>query len=153
MTVEERIRVFKAALSAAMALLTTLWGWFGWLIVAWVVCMGLDYLTGTLAALKTGTWASKKARDGLWRKTGCIVAVTAAGVLDLVAGHLLGGVPAALPFEYTVFLCPLVVVWYILTEAGSIIENAGELGAPIPGWLKKAVAVLKDRVDKTGEDR
>lgn len=153
MIVEERIKVFKAALSAAMALLTTLWGWFGWLIVAWVVCMGLDCLTGTMAAMKAGEWSSAKAREGLWRKTGCIMAVTAAGVLDLVAGHLLAGIPAALPFEYTVFLCPLAVVWYILTEAGSIIENAGELGAPIPGWLKKAVWALRDKVDQKGEDR
>lgn len=150
---EERIKAFKVALSAALALLTTLWGWFGWLIVAWVFCMGLDYLTGSAAALKTGQWSSARAREGLWHKVGCITAVLVAGILDLVVGHLLSGVGGmALPFEYTVFLCPLVVVWYILTEAGSIVENAGELGAPIPGWLKKAVAAFRDKVDAAGEN-
>ena len=78
------------------------------------------------------------------------MAVLAAGVLDLVIGLLIGHVPGiALPFEYNVFFCALVVVWYILTELGSIIENAGALGAPIPGWLKSAIAALQDRVDET----
>ena len=56
-----------------------------------------------------------------------------------------------LPFAYTVLLCPLVVIWYILTEAGSIIENAGALGAPVPGWLSKMIAALENRVDQVGE--
>lgn len=149
----DRVKTLKALLSAGAALLTALWGWFGWLIAAWVVCMLLDYLTGTAAALKTGTWSSKIAREGLWHKAGCAAAVLIAGILDLVLGQLLGTVPDALPFTYTVFLCPMTVVWYILTEAGSILENAGELGAPLPEWLKKAVAVLRDKVDGGREQR
>lgn len=47
-------------------------------------------------------------------------------------------------------LAPLVVIWYILTEAGSIIENAGALGAPIPAWLTKMIAVLESKVDEAG---
>ena len=42
----EHINTFKAALTAAMALLTALWGWFGWLIIAWVICFCLDVLKG-----------------------------------------------------------------------------------------------------------
>lgn len=147
------VKTLKAFLSAGAALLTALWGWFGWLVAAWVVCMLLDYLTGTAAALKTGTWSSRIAREGLWHKAGCAAAVLIAGILDLVLGQLLGTVPHALPFTYTVFLCPMTVVWYILTEAGSILENAGELGAPLPEWLKKAVAALRDKVDGGREQR
>lgn len=143
----ENINAFKAALTALCAALTTLWGWFGWLVVAWIACMAIDYLTGSAAALRAGNWSSHAARDGLWHKLGSIVAVLAAGILDLVLGHLLGNVPISLPFEYTVFLCPLVTIWYLLTEAGSIVENAGALGAPIPSWLMKAIEVFKDKVD------
>ena len=57
-----------------------------------------------------------------------------------------------LPFEYTTLLCPLVVVWYTLTELGSIVENAVALGAPVPQWLKKMLSAAKDAVDKLGED-
>ena len=43
------------------------------------------------------------------------------------------------------------IVWYILTEAGSIIENAGALGAKIPGFLRKAIEALNDKVESAGD--
>ena len=145
---EHKIKAFKAALTAALGLLTALWGWFGWLMVAWILCMALDVLTGMASALHAGEWSSRKARDGLWHKAGCVAAVTAAGLLDLVVGLLLSSLPAgALPFTYTVLLCPLTTVWYLLTEMGSILENAGAMGAPIPAWLKKAIAALRDKLE------
>lgn len=148
----ETVNGIKAAITALMAVLTALWGWFGWLVVVWVLLMGADYATGSAAALKSGSWSSREARDGLWHKAGCIAAVLAAGLLDLVAGQIIANLPGlSLPFSYTVFLCPLVLVWYILTETGSIIENAGEMGAPIPAWLTKAIEALRAKVDETGE--
>ena len=147
----EQINGFKAALAALCAALTALWGWFGWVVVAWIGFMLIDYATGSAAALRAGEWSSKTARDGIWHKLGSVAAVIVAGILDVVIGHLLGNVPGVeLPFTYTVLLSPLVVVWYILTEAGSIIENAGALGAPIPAWLKKMIAALEQKVDDTG---
>ena len=56
-----------------------------------------------------------------------------------------------MPFEYTVFVCPLVVVWYMLMELGSILENIGKMGAPLPEFLKKMIAVLKATVDSAGD--
>ena len=150
----EHINGIKAAITAALAALTALWGWFGWLVVAWVFCMAVDYITGSAAACKAGKWSSALAREGIWHKAGCIFAVAAAGILDLVIGQILANLPGvALPFPYTVFLCPLVVVWYILTELGSIVENAGAMGAPVPGWLAKAVAALKDQVNDAAGGR
>ena len=148
----EHINSFKAALTALCAALTALWGWFGWVVVAWIGFMLIDYATGSAAALRAGEWSSKTARDGIWHKLGSVVAVIVAAMLDTVIGHLLGNVPGVeLPFTYTVLLCPLVVIWYILTEAGSIIENAGALGAPIPAWLTKMVASLGSSVDQAGD--
>ena len=56
-----------------------------------------------------------------------------------------------LPFEYTLFLCPLVLVWYILTELGSIAENATAMGAPVPEFLLKALQKGKDAADQAGD--
>ena len=148
----EHVNAFKAALAALCAALTALWGWFGWVVVAWIGCMLIDYATGSAAALRAGEWSSKSARDGIWHKLGSVMAVIVAAILDVVIGHLLGNLPGVeLPFAYTVLLCPLVVIWYILTEAGSIIENIGALGAPVPGWLRKMIAALEQKVDDTGE--
>lgn len=148
----EHITGIKAAIAAVIGFLTALWGWFGWLVVAWVLCMLLDYGTGTAAALRAGEWSSKQARDGLWHKLGSVVAVLVAAILDGVIGIILANIPAlTLPFEYTVFVSVLVLVWYIMTELGSIVENAGALGAPIPPWLAKMVAALEGSVDKVGE--
>ena len=148
----EHINGFKAAVAAVLAALTALWGWFGWFILAWAGLMVLDYITGSAAACKVGEWSSKAARDGLWHKFGAIVAVLVTGVLDYVIGLMLSNIPSVtLPFTYSVLICPLVVAWYILTEIGSIIENAGKLGAPMPGWLRRAVSALKAGVDKAGD--
>lgn len=148
----EHINGLKAAIAAVVGCLTALWGWFGWLVLAWVACMLLDYATGSFAALRAGEWSSKAARDGLWHKLGAIVAVLVAIILDGVIGLILANIPAlSLPFDYTVFLSVLVLVWYIMTELGSIVENAGKLGAPIPPWLAKAIAALEASVDDAGD--
>lgn len=149
----ETVKHFKAWISGAAAVLTALWGWFGWLLVGWIGLLLLDYLTGSAVALKNGEWRSQTAREGIWHKLGSIVAVIVAGILDILVGQVLTNLSGVtLPFTYTVLLCPLVVVWYILTEAGSIVENAGRLGAPVPARLKKAVAALREQVDAMGEE-
>ena len=43
-------------------------------------------------------------------------------------------------------------VWYLLNEALSITENAGRMGAPVPEWLSKYIAVLKNKIDSKGDD-
>lgn len=148
----EHINGIKATVVGVLGCLTALWGWFGWLVLAWVACMVLDYATGSAAALRAGEWSSKAARDGLWHKLGAIVAVLVAAILDGVIRLVLENIPTLdLPFEYTVFVSVLVLVWYILTELGSIVENAGALGTPIPGWLARMIAALGEKVDQAAE--
>lgn len=148
----EKVRNVKMLVTTVIAALTALWGWFGWLVAAWVVCMALDIATGMAVGAKRGEWSSAKAREGLLHKAGCITAVAASGILDLVVGALADTLPGgAMPVSYTVFLCPMMVAWYLLTEVGSVIENAGAMGAPVPTWLKRAIAVLREQVDETME--
>ena len=148
----EHINTVKAALVAFFGALTAFFGWFGWLIVLFILCMAIDYLTGTFAAIQTGDWSSSVARAGLWHKCGALIAVVVSGLTDIVIGLVVNNIPAiTLPFEYTVLICPVVVVWYILTELGSIVENAGALGAPIPDFLKKAIRVFKNVTDAAGD--
>ena len=148
----EKVTEIKAALAAAVAVLTALWGWFGWIIMLWVACMVVDYLTGTLAAASSGTWSSATARAGILHKAGMVIVVCVAAGADKLLATIIENLPAVqLPFEYTVLLCPLVVVWYIITELGSIVENAVALGAPCPDWLAKILDVAQGAVDAAGE--
>lgn len=150
---EDHINGVKAAVAAIFATLTALWGWFGWLVVLWIGSMVLDWITGSAAAMKAGEWASRVAREGIWHKVGAVCAVLVAAMLDLAVGQIIANIPGVeLPFTYSVLLCPAVVIWYLLTEAGSIVENAGSLGTPIPGWLKKAIAAFRDKLDESAGD-
>ena len=147
----EQINRFKATTAAMIGVLTALWGWMGWLILGWVVCMALDYLTGSLAAAKAGAWSSGKARDGLWHKGGMLVVVLVASGVDLLFGAVLEHLPGVtLPFEFGGLVCPMVLVWYIITELGSIVENGVAMGGPVPRWLVRLLEVGREAVDNTG---
>lgn len=148
----EKITAFKAAVTAAIGMLTALWGWLGWMAFIWMCLMALDWITGTAAAAKNGEWSSQAARDGIWHKAGMVVVAIVAAAGDLVIDILVAQFPMVnFPFEFGGFLCPLVLVWYSLTELGSIVENASHMGAPVPSWLTKMLAAGKDAVDKAGE--
>lgn len=148
----EQINKIKAAVSAVLGLLTGLWGWFGWLVVGWIGCMALDYLTGSMAAAKEGEWSSARAREGIWHKAGMIVVVAVAAGVDLLIEIVLTNLPVlALPVQYAGLVCPIVLVWYIVTELGSMAENAVVMGAPVPKWLIKLLAMSRRVVDQAGD--
>ena len=48
-------------------------------------------------------------------------------------------------------IMPLVLAWYILTELGSILENAVKLGARVPKWLTKLLATVEHMVDDAAD--
>ena len=149
---EKTVNQIKAAVAAVLGLLTGLWGWFGWLVVGWIGCMALDYITGSLAAAKEGEWSSGRAREGIWHKAGMIVVVAVAAGVDMLLSLVLAHLPlVTLPFEYAGLVCPVVLVWYIVTELGSMAENAVAMGAPAPQWLIKLLAMSKSAVDAAGE--
>lgn len=149
----EDLNALKVGIVSVIGALTGFWGWFGWLVVCWVCMMCLDYLTGSMAAAKNGGWSSESAREGIWHKCGMIVVVLVAGSMDLVIGTILDNLPLVeLPIQYAGLVCPIVLVWYIITEMGSIAENAVDLGAPVPEWLTKILEISKNAVDGAGEN-
>lgn len=157
MNAPEKAIEIKAAVVAAFAFCTALWGWLGWAIIALGCCMALDYLTGTWAAIYNKEWSSAVARAGLWHKLGEAVALLVAIFVDIAISVILHiealgtilaiDIPADIPKLFTL----IVTIWYIFTELGSIIENAGKLGAPVPEWLSKVILSLKTTTDKAVE--
>lgn len=148
----ETIDTWKVALAAVIGALTGLWGWMGWLVIGWVLCMLADYITGSAAAAKQGEWSSAKAREGIWHKAGMIVVVIVAAGADLLISLVIANIPAVqLPFEFGGLVCPIVLVWYVVTELGSITENAVAMGATVPGWLTKLLQMSKNAIDSAGD--
>lgn len=139
----------KAMVVGVAGAFSAAFGWMGWLVLAWVACMIVDYLTGSAAAMATGNWSSAQARAGIWHKGGMVVIVVVSALADGVLGAVINSSGMPLPIEYNNLLCPVVLVWYVLTEIGSVAENATAMGANVPPFLIKILAAAKNTVDET----
>ena len=141
----------KAAVTALCAAFSAAFGWLGWLVLAWAVCMVIDWISGSAAAASKGEWSSAVARAGIWHKAGMGVVVIVAAMADGVLGVAVENLPV-LGIQYTVLILPVVLVWYIFTELGSIAENAAAMGAPVPEGLIKLLAAGKRAAEKCVTD-
>lgn len=87
-----------------------------------ILCLiAADFLTGTHCALRTGTWNSKRAVSSAAKLGRYVMFMLVARMIDKV-------VP--LPFA-----SPLMDTFIAVTEAGSILENFGKMGYPVPTIL------------------
>ena len=147
---KENLSGVKGWITAFLAAAGAFLGWKGCMLLAWAAVMGLDYISGTMAACKGGNWSSATAREGLWHKGGMILVVTVAAIADWVMVVMAEYVPMEL--KWPGVLLPMVLAWYILTELGSILENAVELGANVPGWLVKLLKNGVEILDRAGDE-
>ena len=131
----ERESLYKAATAALGTAATYLWGGWDAVFTALVVLACMDYVTGWAAAWVHGRLSSDAGRLGIAKKIGMFVVVSVGHILDQLGGL---GEPV---------LRTVAIWWYLANEALSIVENLGEVGVPIPGRLRQALAVLRDRHD------
>ncbi len=122
--------------------------------------MVLDYVTGMLASKREALehpeepaygWSSKRGAEGIIKKVGYLCIIAVAMIVDYIILHV--AAQAGMELAIKAFFGLLVAVWYVLNELLSVIENAGRMGANVPMWLSKYVAVLKDKIDSQGEGK
>ena len=121
--------------------IASLFGCWDTALVTLMIFMAVDYITGLVVAgvfhksPKTdgGTLESRAGWKGLCRKGMTLLVVLVACRLDLIMGSN--------------FIRDATIIAFIANETISIIENAGLMGAPIPGVLVKAIEVLKQKAD------
>lgn len=147
---KNRFTEWKLSITAFITALSALLGWQGILILLWLSVMTLDYISGSLAAWMRGEWSSAVARSGIRHKAGMIFVVIVAALADITLMILCSQLP--LEISWPVLVLPLVLAWYILTELGSILENAVKLGAPIPEWLRKILSVGLSIINAKGNE-
>ena len=148
---EDKLVTVKAAIAAVFTAIGSFLGWKGIMALVWVVLMFLDYLSGSLAARKSGTWKSSVARDGFLHKGGMILVVLVALLGDIALSIALPHIPL-INIAWPEILFPMVLAWYIITELGSILENAEKMGAAVPAWLLKIFNATLRTVEKVGEE-
>lgn len=122
--------------------------------------MVIDYITGMMASKVEAVehpsdpaygWSSKKGAVGIAKKVGYLCVIAVAMVLDYTVLNVATTLGVTIP-NIKAFFGLMTAIWYIMNEALSITENAGRIGAPVPAWLTKYIAVLKDKIDDKAED-
>ncbi|MBM6023102.1 phage holin family protein [Staphylococcus epidermidis] len=88
----------------------------------------IDIITGILKAFSEGKLWSHKAISGYIKKIAYLCIVLVANALDII-------------FRLDGFLVNSSVIFLIIAEATSIVENAVILGVPIPEQLKKRLII------------
>lgn len=116
-------------------------------IVALAFVVIIDYVTGMTKAWIKGELSSKVGMKGIVKKLSYFVIVAVAGSVDLLISYGMKsvGVDYKLPF----MLAVVVVIWLIINELISILENVEEIGGPKVPFLSKLLSKLK----KTAEDK
>lgn len=151
----EAVLMIQAALAGVGAYLSAKLGVLYPVLCVLSIMMVVDYVTGMLASKveaidhpddKAYGWSSKKGAKGIIKKVGYLSAIAVAMVIDYVIATVSDRLSIQMPV--TALFGLLVAVWYLLNELLSIIENAGRMGAPVPEWLSKYIAVLKDKIEK-----
>ena len=103
------------------------------LLIALLIFMGLDYITGVVNAIYSHSLSSEIGFKGLLRKGLILIIVIVGHILDIYVLKVGSTVRSA------------VCLFYISNEGISILENAANIGLPLPEKLKKILEeVLKD---------
>ena len=123
-------------------------GWLGYflggmdgLMIALIVFMALDYITGLMCAMIDKKLSSAVGFKGICKKVLILLLVGVAHIVDL---HVVGTGSA---------LRSAVVCFYLSNEGVSLLENTAHLGLPIPDRLKDILSQLHDKDRTATTDR
>jgi len=123
--------------------ITAIGGWLGYvlggmdgLLIALVVFITIDYITGIMCAIIDKKLSSEVGFKGIFKKVLILMLVGIANVIDV---HVVGTGSA---------LRGATVCFYLSNEGLSILENTVHLGLPVPEKLKEVLSQLHNREEK-----
>ncbi len=129
------------------AAVTAIGGWAGYfmggvdgMLIALIVLMGLDYVSGVMCAIEDRKLSSAVGFRGICKKLLILMLVGVANILDVNvvgSGAVLRGA---------------VICFYLSNEGLSLLENAAWLGLPVPDKLREILAQLHERGKKEAEE-
>ena len=117
------------------------WAFGGWdkALIALLICMGVDYISGSVVALvfhnsrktPTGSYNSAYGLKGLCKKGLMLLFVLVAVQMDLLLG--------------ADYVRDAVCIGFCIYEILSIVENLGLAGVPMPEIITKALEQLQGK--------
>ena len=123
--------------------ITAIGGWIGYfvggmdgMLIALIVLMSLDYISGIMCAVIDKKLSSAIGFMGICKKVLILMLV---GVYTILDSNVVGEGSA---------LRGAIIAFYMSNEGLSLLENAAHIGLPVPDPLKKALAQLHGRDDK-----
>ena len=126
--------------------ITAIGGWLGYflggmdgLMIALIVLMSLDYISGVMCAIIDRKLSSAVGFKGVCKKVFILMLVGVAHIIDL---HVVGTGSA---------LRGAVICFYMSNEGLSLLENAAHIGLPIPDKLRDILAQLHDKERTTDQ--
>ena len=112
-----------------------------------MVLLVLDYITGMLKATVTKTLSSRIGSKGIVKKVFMLVIIVVSSMIDV-------------SLNLNATMVTMTLFFYIANEALSILENAVEIGVPVPEKLKELLLQVREEeeveelnLDKLIEER
>ena len=144
------LKAIKAVCVTVFGLLSS---WLGVLAIPVYVLVGcnvMDYATGLAAAHRRGQKVSSyKGINGIAKKVCMWLLIAVGAVVDWLL--LYGGDQLGVEMHLPMLVSSLTAVWLIVNEVISILENIGDTGVPLPGFLTKIVQGLKSKIESAEE--
>ena len=117
------------------------------ILLAVVIC---DYITGIVKAYTTHTLSSRIGFTGIIKKLSYFIVVAVGMVCDYLISSGLKQINTNIGDLSIVSI--IVIIWLIINELLSILENLSEIGVPLPTFLKKLLERLLVVTEKQGND-
>lgn len=136
---------FAAVSAFVLARLGQLAPWVGVILLAMV----LDYITGMTAAWISKTLSSRTGVIGVVKKLSYIVVIIVAMMADWAITQ--GGSYFRIQIKGQGFVALLVIIWLLINEIISILENIGRIGVVYPKWLLNMLKHLKQTAEQEGD--
>lgn len=152
---ENKILVIKITLTTACAFFGDKFGALCPTLCLFMLLMLVDYVSGMLAAKKEALehpndnkygWSSKKGVIGIYKKVGYIITVLVAISTDYVIFKMVDEI--GLEYNTNTLFGLMVLVWFVLNELLSILENAERMGVQLPFFLVSALSNIRKNIEE-----
>lgn len=145
-----RENAVKAAISAAVGAACAYLGELAVPVIVLSCVMIVDYCSGLAKAWVTGSISSRTGVVGILKKVGYLAVVATGMAVDWIVKYGITAMGAKIDIDF-IFALP-VIIWLVINECISILENVAECGAPVPEFLMKAIGKIKDKVEEENND-